>query len=385
MNLYINQKYNKLFGDPYFSKPKWLTATYNTDSDIKYTKIFKENDHINITNIKEIISIQYGYKDKWIEVKNKCKLNKNLNTDILNLKTISNISNKLPQKLNNKYFLFVPMGGINDIFSTIQKVIYYCNKNKRTLLVDMTNSYYGINFSEYFYIKKSNCNIIYDSNEIKNILLYLKNNNSLIVSPNNLHFNLIDLFNKNKNKKIKKYIDSIANNINRSKPIPINVDENIIFRAQYGGGNGFEFFKNISLRENIKKIISKKLTLLKKDYLCIHVRNTDIKCDYKSLYMNNKDYIHSFNEIYICTDDKLVYDFFKSKLKNAVCFTTFPHIYNKNLHNSNIPSNIKMIDLLTDIFVATNSKSIISYSKGGFIKFLRNCHKNKKYVLNMLS
>ena len=71
MNLYINQKYNKLFGDPYFRKPKWLIVTYNTDSDIKYTKIFKENTHINITNIKQIISIQYGYKDKWIEVKNR--------------------------------------------------------------------------------------------------------------------------------------------------------------------------------------------------------------------------------------------------------------------------------------------------------------------------
>jgi len=44
-----------------------------------------------------------------------------------------------------------------------------------------------------------------------------------------------------------------------------------------------------------------------------------------------------------------------------------------------------MEDLLTDMFIATNSKSILSNSKGGFINLLKNCHKNKKYILNMLS
>lgn len=43
-----------------------------------------------------------------------------------------------------------------------------------------------------------------------------------------------------------------------------------------------------------------------------------------------------------------------------------------------------MEDLLTDIFIATNSKSILSNSNGGFISLLKNCHKNKKYILNML-
>ena len=37
-----------------------------------------------------------------------------------------------------------------------------------------------------------------------------------------------------------------------------------------------------------------------------------------------------------------------------------------------------MENLLTDIFIATNSKSILSNSKGGFINLLRKCHKNKK-------
>ena len=100
--------------------------------------------------------------------------------------------------MNNKYVLFIPQGGINDCFSNIVKVISYCKRNKRTLLLDIINSAYNINFSDYFYIKKLDCCIIYNSNEIKNIILSLENSNCLTVYPNNLDFNLIDLFDKTK-------------------------------------------------------------------------------------------------------------------------------------------------------------------------------------------
>tara|TARA_B110000977_G_scaffold136366_1_gene173276 strand:+ start:1598 stop:2464 length:867 start_codon:yes stop_codon:yes gene_type:complete len=288
--------------------------------------------------------------------------------------------------MNNKYVIFIPQGGINDCFVNIVNVISYCKRNKRTLLLDFTNSSYNINFSDYFYIKKLDCCIIYNSNEIKNIILSLENSNCLTVYPNNLDFNLIDLFDKTKKisfgyARRKPYY--VYNNIPLN--LPINVDKNVILHSRCGGGDGFRFFKNLLLCENIKNIVKKKITLLKDNYLCIHVRNTDIKCDYKNLYKNNKDYIHNFDEVYICTDDKFVYEFFKSKILNVLCFTTFPEKSYRNLHRSNILSSTKMEDLLTDMFIATNSKSILSNSKGGFINLLKNCHKNKKYILNMLS
>ena len=320
----------------------------------------------------------------------------------------------------NKYVLFIPQGGINDCFSNINKVISYCKINKRTLLLDMTNSAYKINFSDYFYIKKiDNCCIIYNTNEIKNIILSLKNSNCLTIYPNKLDFNLIDLFDKTKKisfhmrhgsflyKKIPLDLPFLRGNKNSSfenivkeiihllnKPlnflnIPLNlrtnIDENVILHSCSGGSNGFLFFKKLLLCENIKNIIKKKITLLKDNYLCIQVRNTDYKCNYEQLYENNKQYIHNFDQIYICTDDKQAYEFFKSKKLNVLCFTIFPENPYKNLHRSNIPPSIKMEDLLTDIFIATNSKSILSNSRGGFISLLRNCHKNKKYILNMLS
>lgn len=289
--------------------------------------------------------------------------------------------------MDTKYVLFIPKGGINDCFCGIVRTISYCKMNNRTLLLDFTNSIYNINFSDYFNIKELDCCIIYNSNEIKNIISSLKNSNRLTVYPNNLDFNLIDLFDKTKNihfkyQRGKDYF--VYNDIPLS--LPINADENVILHSRCGGGNGLDFFKNLLLCENIKNIINKKLTILKENYLCIQVRNTDRKCDYKNLYENNKEYIHNFDQVYICTDDKHAYEFFKSKILNVLCFTTFPeNPYRSIHHNKKILPSTKMEDLLTDIFIATNSKSILSNSEGGFIRLLQNCHKNKKYIMNMLS
>lgn len=241
--------------------------------------------------------------------------------------------------------------GLNDCFSQITYVIDYCKKNNRILLLDMTHSPYAINFSDYFHILICECNIIYDIDKIKDIL---KNKPSL--NPNLLY------------------------SINE---LPHDVNEDIILHCPVGGGNGFYFFKQLGLTEKIKSICIQKMNLLE-NYLCIHVRNTDYKCDYPKLYEDNKEKIHSYDQIYICTDDESVITFFKSKHLNVFCFTTFPTKSFKNLHTSNVSKDIKIQDLLVDIFIATNSKELLSNSKGGFIKLLRDCFNNKKCVLDKL-
>jgi len=241
----------------------------------------------------------------------------------------------------------------------------------------MTNSCYNINFSDYFHMPACDCNIIYDTDKIKDIL----KNNTLSVHPNNLDFKLIDLFYKQitfiYNKDVHYYK-------NTHLDLPNNVNEDIILHRRSGGGNGFDFFKQLGLTEKIKSICIQKMNLLQNNYLCIQVRHTDYKCDYPKLYEDNKAKIHSYDQIYICTDDESVITFFKSKHLNVFCFTTFPAKSFKNLHTSNVSKDIKIQDLLVDIFIATNSKELLSTSKGGFIKLLRSCFNNKECVLDKL-
>ena len=280
----------------------------------------------------------------------------------------------------NKYVYFVPQGGLNDIFTCIQYILNYCIQYNRILLLDMTKSCYEINFSDYFYIE--NCNIIYDIYKIKNIV----SNKKLSVYPK-LDFDLIDIQDKNivfKEPLEPGHINPYFRYNNIVLDLPDNEkEENIILTSQWGGGKGWDFFiNNVCLTETSKDICKQKLIF--NNYLCIQVRNTDYQCNYIQLYEENKELIHSFNEIYICTDNKLVVDYFKTKNLNIFCFTTFPTVECINLHYSNVPSNIKIQDVLVDIFMATNSIQILSNSEGWFIHFLRNCFLNKDKVLNKI-
>jgi len=247
----------------------------------------------------------------------------------------------------------------------------------------MTNTRYAINFSDYFDIKDSGCDIIYNSNKIKDIF----ENNKLTVHPNNLDFKLIDLVNTEKERVCFSYTPGKPYFSYKNIPLelPSNVNEDVILHSRCGGGNGFLLFsKCIFLKGNVKNTCKQKMAVLQDRYLCIQIRNTDLKCDYIKLYNTNKEYIHSFNEIYICTDDKVVVEFYKSKKLNIHCFTTFPIIPSRNLHASDVPPSIKIQDLMVDIFMATNTTELLSTSKGGFIDLLRKCNQDKKSILQKL-
>ena len=340
--------------------------------------------------------------------------------------------------MSEKYVLFVPGGGLNDCLSRIWNVIMYCSLKNRTLLLDFTRSTYAINMSDFFTIRTADywminqhyewsksvgdrfdqvleripdgnyqCRIIYDTNEILNVLQSLQNSNNLSVHPNNLDFNLCDLYNGNgKNIQDFEYVSNPFSPYaykGTTLDLPDNANESVILHSCCGGGEGYNFFKQLGLNDNIKSIIRKKLASLTPGYLCIQVRNTDYRCDYKGLYSENKEFIRSFPQVYLCTDDPGAFKFLKSTGLNVECFTTFPDIVedvdssqagadectDENgccgiHHNSNADKTTHMQDVLVDILIATNSKSILSNSKGGFINLLRKCHENKDWVNQML-
>ena len=292
--------------------------------------------------------------------------------------------------MSEKYLLFVPQNGFNDCCTHIEKTISYCVSTNRVLLLDFTRSLYGINFSDYFYTRSSRCKIIYDTNEIINILTALRKSGRLSVYPKHIDFDVIRYLEGTQS--VAKFRWEGKTNYTHSYrgkgfELPSDSNETLIFHCAGTGGDGYQFFKTLGLRDNVKMAIKEKVHKLGQDYLCIQVRNTDIKSNFQGLYDENKTLIDGFERVYICTDDRKVYEFFKSKLKNVVCFTTFPppSQAGKNLHESKgVSSSQRMLDLLVDILIATNSKTILSNSKGGFIYLLRSCHQNKSHVLKML-
>ena len=297
-----------------------------------------------------------------------------------------------------KYVLLFVPGGLNDILATLDRILKYCKRNNRILLFDMKNTLYNINFANYFDIDDKY--IIYDSYEIKNIIFFI---NNVTLYPTNLNANIKDIselfYNFYKGKKKTQHDEHNTNIFKYNKGkfsingVTLNlpskeIKNDIIIYATGGGGHiGFNIFKSIILKNNIKSHIKENMSLLPKNYLSIQVRNTDLKCNLELLYNQNKDIIHSYDYIYLSTDHKQSIDFLKSKNLNVFCFNTFPETGRKELHYSNIDPDIKIKDVFTDIFIVTNSKLLLSNSKGGFIYLLRKCNskEKKQFVLSKLN
>ena len=67
-----------------------------------------------------------------------------------------------------KYVYLVPRGGFNDICARASFTLEYCRKTNRTLLLDMKNTLYGINLSDY--ADHPDKDVICDMNEISKIV-----------------------------------------------------------------------------------------------------------------------------------------------------------------------------------------------------------------------
>jgi hypothetical protein len=282
-----------------------------------------------------------------------------------------------------KYLLVVPHGGFNDCLGLILRSIEYCKKYSRTLLLHMRRPIYNINFSDFFDVLPSiECEIIYDFNIINDLL----SNNQYSVYPDCLN-NLLKGVLYNTVRIMYRDVKSAYFFRNVELSLPSNVVEaDVIVFSSGGGGKGYTLFQNLTMKDGVKQHCRQRLALLSDDnYLCIHVRNTDYKCDYQKLYSDNKELINSFGKIYVATDDKHVITFFKTKHPNVFNFTQFPKESRyRSLHTSSINPVVKMNDMLCDIFIAANSKQILSNSRGGYINLMRDCFDNKDFIMNKL-
>tara|TARA_A100001015_G_scaffold316895_1_gene432372 strand:- start:31 stop:1230 length:1200 start_codon:yes stop_codon:yes gene_type:complete len=311
-------------------------------------------------------------------------------------------------ELQNKYVYLQCKSGFNDILCRISNALDYCNKYNRILLLDGINSVYKINFSEYF----SYPNIITDYNIIK--IIFNKNYSiypSILKSK--INYILDGTLQFNEYTWDKKQI-FIYNNI--SLYLPDNdVEETIVIYVDSGGGkHGFNIFKDLRFKPILKEHCLENYHKLPKPYLALQIRYTDRNCDYEQLYNDNVQLIHSYKAIYIATDNIDILQFFKAKNLNIYNFTTFPKnktnniadtlkIYSEyknkkynlninklttfpdiifeNLHeNEEISGDIKIKNLICDLYIMAMSDMLLSNSKGGFIHLARDCFNNKDLI-----
>ena len=284
-----------------------------------------------------------------------------------------------------KYLLCKPQGGFCDNLDFINICVYYCKKYNRVLLLNTNHSWtYKINFADYFYFNKTlTIKVITDINKINQILSIKRKS----VYPNFMTNNIINFRSRSTNNGYYWINDKLK------RPLTIDISKNyqediLIYEdcSRGGFGNILELFKSLEFKDNILEDFYNKYNSIKKPYICIQIRNSDIKCNYQKIYDDNIQLIHKYNNIVIATDDKLAINFFKNKGLKINNFTTFPKniLKNQGLHYSNLSSDVKIKDTISDLLLISLADIILSVSGGSFINLGRELNKDKDIIFKKL-
>ena len=260
------------------------------------------------------------------------------------------------------------------MMSRAEHALSYASRYNRVVLLNTSESVYDVDFGEYFF--SVNRRIIVDKDWIQRILSSCTER--LAIMPSN----------KNELEE-RGLLSWSTNHTTTSLRIPdMDLPEQLISYRSSGGGSPYVFLRDnfvatAKLRQLLKARYGELLDhTAGKGYVSIQIRNTDHTCDYQLLYQENKRLIHS-NAVHIATDDKDCLQFFDQRGVRYWNFCEFPDEdicsgRNKNLHSSiEISGETKFLDMLSDLYLMSKSKKILSNSKGGFIRLAKDLHKDK--------
>lgn len=274
----------------------------------------------------------------------------------------------------SKFIICKPRGGMIDILSLIIMSLKYAVKFNRILIIDTRKSlHFKDGFFKYFNTQNKNIYI----NNIDDLYNKLYLTKKWI---NYAHFDPFIHFNKTINLNMK-YIDNVL--LFGNDNITIKLDKDIIY-----------FFNNFCINKIILDNFQNKLSLLPKDYISVHIRNTDYKSNV-DLFIKKNYEIFNNNEIFLATDDINSIKKFKNKFKNIYSFAKFTESTKKYYNRTNggihfiIRNNIEHenfnIDTFTDFLLLANSKEFFfSCNISGF-SYCANLLFNEKNIIKSFS
>jgi tetratricopeptide (TPR) repeat protein len=297
------------------------------------------------------------------------------------------------KRREESFLLCRPHGGLNDTFCQIEKCWRYAEQVGRTLIVDTRKSCLFGEFSEFF--TPANACIKVETNTTKIDIAI----NSLDCYPpliNGPQLNeLLDPHRTIYSEKHRNLVDRVSGAL-LTFDFGKDYSESILVHEQFGGGDlSFGLLERIAISESIRSIVLDRVARLGKDYVAIHVRNTDYQTNYESLFNTIYPEVAG-KSVLICSDDAEVIakakDFFNaSEVLNA---SEIPHTNQLPLHDkltmkSDEDRKTSAISSIVDLCALGLSgklyfTNVTAGHPSGFSSLAKHLHDNKHLVLKLL-
>ncbi len=291
------------------------------------------------------------------------------------------------------FVLCRPHGGLNDTFCQIEKCWEYAERSGRTLIIDTRNSCLFGEFSDFFQAKDALIKIESNTSKVDMAI------NSLDCYPPRMHGPQV---NGMLDARATVYSKEQGNMADRVSGALLTFDfdrdysEPVLIHEQFGGGDSsFSLLERITISESVRPIVLDRIAGLGRDYVAIHVRNTDYQTDYESLF----DRIYpemAGKSVLVCSDDAGVIQkarrFFDAS--TVLSSSEIPHTNQKPLHGertmkSDQDRTMSAIASIVDLCaLALSSRLYFMDVKAGhpsgFSRLARHLNENKQLVYQLL-
>jgi hypothetical protein len=266
------------------------------------------------------------------------------------------------------------------MLTTIDKCLIYAVKYKRTLII-ITHKKGWFKDDIHNYIGFEHPNIY-----VGDIDTILEKIEDLSIYPDTMKGRLLNpAFILSKNINIKK-----------------QYDEDVLVSFSLGGGICREIIKCMRFKSNVLDIYKSRIAKMPKDYIGIHIRNTDKKSDipafiakHSNIFIPQNSDIQLEGAIFLASDDIKLLNDFKTKYKNIYTFSNIPlrkkgeeniHKYSHDMEHS-----MFIIDCLVDLLMLASGKEYFystkytnTYVPSGYSKLAEIMFNNKNILHNMI-
>ena len=251
-----------------------------------------------------------------------------------------------------KYLVCFPGGGLGNMLWAINLSVNYALNYDRKLIIDSTQKGWFR----------------------KNIFDFINIHNSVIVDTaiTNSTYDFVKL---DKNYEFVK--------------LDKNYEEDVIYTYSANHPQNFHIFNYITIKKIILDEFYKRLSLLPKKFISIHIRNTDKKSDYLNFLKDNKAKFVGKN-IFLASDNFTVIENIKNTYGSKVfCFSNIPE--NKDIsggihyNHKGIDSQEFIIDCFVDLLLLAHANEFyFSCPNSSYSKMAKHLFDNKAILKNIL-
>jgi hypothetical protein len=261
-----------------------------------------------------------------------------------------------------KYLVCYPKGGIADILYVTEKCLEYCIKYNRMLIIYNVDSWIEGELTKYISFEHPN---IYQGNIIEK----LRDLEKLSIYPNKVK-NLENLKSTYIHSPEPGYYISIDHTTNVYGNINLTLDyqEDVVVYCNnrttgLGGWLDKIHLNHIKINKIVLELYNERILKLPKEYISLHIRNTDRLTNNLDDFLNNINTKIMNNCVFLASDNKKTIDYIKNIYGTKIhSFANITDNNGKNMHyyyNKGLITNEELvIDCLVDLLMLSSGKEI---------------------------